>query len=104
MALTTRLQLQARLEELLGSRNVYYQPPETLKMLYPCLVYNPQSVETVYANDDPYMTWDSYLVTSITKEAEDPMLEVLRSERGFAFDRHFVADNLHHNVFRLTIY
>jgi len=31
----TRLELQNLLENILGSRNVYFQPPENLKLNYP---------------------------------------------------------------------
>ena len=37
--MANRLDLQALLEDLLGSRNVYYQPPESVKMNYPAIVY-----------------------------------------------------------------
>ena len=37
--MANRLDLQALLEDLLGSRNVYYQPPESDKMNYPAIVY-----------------------------------------------------------------
>ena len=32
--MASRLELQSKFEELLGSRNVYYQPPESIKMSY----------------------------------------------------------------------
>ena len=34
-----RLELQSELEKILGSRNVYYQPLPSLKLQYPCIVY-----------------------------------------------------------------
>ena len=36
----TRLELQNKLEELLGSRHVYFQPPESVKMEYPAIKYS----------------------------------------------------------------
>lgn len=47
----TRIELQSKLEELLGSRQVYYQPPETVKMEYPAIVYSKSNVKTTSAND-----------------------------------------------------
>ena len=35
----TRLELQSVLEQTLGSRNVYFQPPASVKMKYPAIVY-----------------------------------------------------------------
>ena len=34
-----RLILQSALEAILGSRNVYFQPPSGFQMQYPCIVY-----------------------------------------------------------------
>lgn len=36
----TRLELQSKLVELLGSKHVYYQPPESVKIEYPAIVYS----------------------------------------------------------------
>ena len=36
---TRRLELDADLRALLGSTNVYFQPPETKKLKYPCFIY-----------------------------------------------------------------
>ena len=36
---TPRLELQDLLETVLGSQYVYFQPPATLRMRYPCIVY-----------------------------------------------------------------
>ena len=35
----TRYELHEFLCEILGSRNVYFQPPESVKMKYPAIVY-----------------------------------------------------------------
>jgi len=44
-----RLELQEVLESLLGSRNVYFQPPLNLKMNYPCIIYKRDDAETEFA-------------------------------------------------------
>ena len=49
--MATRLQLQAQLEEMLGSRNVYYQPPESVKLEYPAIVYAKKEIKSTFAND-----------------------------------------------------
>ena len=46
-----RLELQSKLEELLGTRNVYYQPPESIKIGYPAIVYFKNNIVNRYAND-----------------------------------------------------
>ena len=47
----TRLTLQIKLEDLLGSKHVYYQPPENLKMEYPAIRYSKSDEEDIYANN-----------------------------------------------------
>ena len=47
--MASRLDLQTFLEEILESRNVYFQPPESVKMKYPAIVYALDDIENVYA-------------------------------------------------------
>ena len=56
----TRLELQSKLEELLGSRQVYYQPPESVKMEYPAIVYSKSNIRTTNANDAKYSKINRY--------------------------------------------
>ena len=51
----TRMDLQVLLETLLGSTNVYYQPPETLKMNYPAIIYSKSRIDTKKADDSTYL-------------------------------------------------
>ena len=48
-----RYELQAVLEGILGSGNVYFQPPENLKVRYDCIVYERSEIETVHADNAP---------------------------------------------------
>lgn len=97
-----RLDLQSLLEELLGSRNVYYQPPETVKMQYDAIRYKKKSIVPRYANDAKYALLDCYELTVISKKADNPVVKKLLSLPYCSYDRPYVADNLYHDV--LTIY
>ena len=46
-----RIQLHEKLCSILGSRNVYYDPPENVKMQFDCIVYSLRQVNQVYANN-----------------------------------------------------
>ena len=37
--MSKRIDLGNKLKEILGSSNVYFQPPDNLKMVYPCIRY-----------------------------------------------------------------
>ena len=97
-----RLELHSVLQELLGSSNVYYQPPESIKMQYDAIRYSKKTIDSKYANDRKYSMMDCYEVTVISRLPDNPVIKKLLSLPYCSYDRHYVADNLHHDV--LTIY
>lgn len=101
MATRTRANLQTKLEELLGSRNVYYQPPENLKMEYPCIRYSKSDIRHIYGSNIKYMMNDAYDLVVISKKPDDPVIKKILGLPYTQFDRHYVSDNLNHDVIRL---
>lgn len=93
--------LQALLERLLGSRNVYYQPPELVKLDYPCIVYERSDIRTDSANNKTYLKHNQYTVTYIDEDPDSGIPDKLLELDYCGFDRHFVSDNLNHDVFTL---
>ena len=96
-----RLKLQTKFEELLGSRNVYYNPPASLMLQYPAIVYNDKDIGQLYANDKTYRLTKSYTVTVITRSSSNDIVDKLLAWPMCSFDRHYKADNLNHYVFTL---
>lgn len=97
--MSSRTQLHEELVTLLGSRNVYYQPPESIKMHYPAIVYSRSDINNKYANNKFYLQHDAYQITVIDF---DPDSEIVRKMSQFPmteFNRHFTSDNLNHDVF-----
>lgn len=97
-----RLDLQSVLEELLESRNVYYQPPESTKMKYDAIKYSKKTITSRYANNTAYSMMDCYEIIVIATRPDHPVIKKLLALPYCSFDRHYVADNLNHDV--LTIY
>ena len=97
-----RLELHSVLQELLGSSNVYYQPPESIKMQYDAIRYSKKTIDSKYANDRKYSMIDCYEVIVISRVPDNPVIKKLLSLPYCSYDRHYIADNLHHDV--LTIY
>lgn len=91
--------LHAELKEILGSDNVYYQPPETLKLKYPCIVYKLDDIAKRSANNKVYKINKSYSVTLIHNNPDNDIVDKLTNSSMCSFDRYFVSDNLHHYVF-----
>ena len=96
-----RLQLQALLEVVLGSDAVYYQPPPTVKMVYPCIVYSRSNGRTQFADNHPYVIATRYQVTVIAKDPDSPIVAKVGTLQKCIYDRHFTANNLNHDVFSM---
>lgn len=101
--MATRLDLQSKLEELLGSKNVYYQLPESFKMEYPCIKYSKSKIRSRFADNAAYSLLCCYEIIVIDKKPDNPVINRLLTEFPYcSFDRHYKADNLNHDV--LTLY
>lgn len=99
--MSNRPGLQKVLEELLGSKNVYYQAPAGVRMKYPAIVYDLNVFYKDSADDLPYHTRAGYLVTLISKNADEPTFDKLAHLPMCRFDRHYRADGLYHDVFKI---
>ena len=101
--INSRRKLQTVLEGVLGSNHVYFQPPESVKLVYPCLVYEFDNINAVYSNNVIYKAVDRYTITHIYEHVSDATLvdDILDLPYA-AFDRTFISDNLYHDVY--TIY
>lgn len=98
----TRQTLHNELVKFLGSSNVYFQPPESVKMQYPCIVYNRSSGDTLFADDLPYRFTQSYEVTIIDKNPDSGLPQRLATTFPMIrFNRHYTAENLNHDTFIL---
>ena len=98
-----RLSLQIDFETILGSKNVYFQPPESVKLKYPCIVYSLSGIDKLNANDTMYRHVNEYEVTVIDKDPESVVAHhILAHFPMCRFDRQFVSENLYHKT--LTLY
>lgn len=100
--MSNRTNLQATLERILGSRNVYYQPPETVKISYPAIVYMKDDIDSKYANDKKYLNTKRYEIIVIDKKPDNESVDKILELPLSSFDRHYTSDNLHHDV--ITLY
>ena len=98
----SRLDLHELLCEVLGSRNVYYSPPATIRMKYPAIVYSRSDIDNKFANDSVYNQSHVYSITVIDDDPDSEIVERMSLIPRCKFDRHFVSDNLNHDTF--TIY
>ena len=97
----TRLELQTLLEEILGSSAVYFQPPSTVQMQYPCIVYHRIKIDTRSANNSKYIIKKKYSITVIDKNPDSVIPDKLAKLPMCIHDRQFISNNLNHDVFEL---
>lgn len=99
----SRLNLHNELCALLGSNNVYFQPPASIRLVYPCIIYNLSDIYVQRADNKAYQTESLYEVTYIDKNPDntlkDRILDVFPKCR---FNRHFTNDNLNHYVYMIS--
>ena len=71
--MNNRVKLQTELEQILGCRRVYFQPPKNLQMEYPCIMYKRIKFHNKYADSLIYNQQDRYEIIVIDKNPESPI-------------------------------
>lgn len=93
--------LNTLLGNISGVAKVYYQPPESVKLVYPCIIYEIDDDKVVHADNKKYTIWDRYLVTVIDKKPDSEIFKMVRELPYCDFVRSYKKDNLNHFVFEL---
>lgn len=96
-----RSSLQTLLVSILGTSNVYFQPPPSVQMSYPCIVYHRDSEDAIFADNAPYRRMKRYLVTVIDRDPDSLIPDKVGALPLCVFDRFYTADNLNHDVYKL---
>lgn len=96
-----RLELHEKLCEILGSRNVYFQPPPSYMMKYDAIVYSLNDIDVKHADDTRYLDKKRYTVTAISTDPDSDLQTKLLDLPYCSFDRFYPADNLNHWTFTL---
>ena len=100
--MNSRLKLHEELVELLGSRNVYYQPPESVSMSYPAIVYSKLQIGNKFANNNVYAQSHSYRIIVIDSDPDSIIMEKMSFFKTARFERHYAANGLNHFVFGIV--
>ena len=94
-----RLELHEILATLLGSRDVYFQPPASVQMKYPCIVYSRDDKDEKFDNDKLYLVKMRYAITVIDKNPDSLIPGKVAELPLTSFSRHFTLDNLNHDIY-----
>lgn len=96
-----RLDLQAVLVDLLESDSVYFQPPASVSLVYPCIVYKRDNIDVSHADNTVYANKRRYQVTVMDKDPDSEIPEKVLMLPYCSYDRNYAVDNLNHDVFNL---
>lgn len=94
-----RLELQELLLTL--APHVYFQPPPTVKMEYPCIIYKRDHIDIRHADNAPYKNKTRYMVTVVDRDPDSQIPYLVAALPTCLFSRNFVVDNLNHDIFNL---
>lgn len=98
-----RPQLQTMLETLFKrSPHVYHQPPASVKLQYPCIVYKMTGIPDDNADNIRYFEHREYQLTVIDTDPDSKLREKVAQLKWCRFVRPYVSDNLYHFVFELN--
>ena len=99
--MASRLELQTKLEDILGSTNVYYQPPESLKIKYPCIIYHRTGMSARHADNNPYLKANEYTVNVLDQNTESLLPDKIFDLPMCSFIRQYKDEYINYWVFRL---
>lgn len=98
----TRLQLQDELESILGSPNVYYQPPSSTSLKYPCIIYELDNTNVKAADNNKYIKVNRYHVKHLYKSLSNELKDsILDSFMMVSHNNRMKVDGLYNDDFTL---
>lgn len=97
----SQTKLQQIFNDILKSKNVYFQPPSSVRMNYPAIRYSLKKIDKRYADNISYCKRNCYEVIYIDIKPDSDVLGKLIDLPMCEYDRHYVSDNLNHYVFTL---
>ena len=105
-----RYELQSVLEDVMSDfvddpeNRVHFQPPTGYMLTYPCIIYELNNIDTIYANDKPYHSCKSYTITVIDRNPDSEIPDEIGRLKTSKFNRHYINDNLHHFSYNIYFY
>ena len=99
--MNSRLELHEVLCSVLGNRNAYFQPPASIKMKYPAIVYKRDDIINSQANNEVYKQEKKYQLIVIDQNPDSEIVQKISKLSKIRYDRHYISDGLNHDVFTI---
>ena len=102
----SRLDLHKIFVEILGTENetesrVYFQPPPTIKLKYPCIIYERSAKKDFFSAGKKYLGLVKYSVSVVDKNPDSTIPMRVENLPYTSFSTHFTVDGLNHDVYTL---
>lgn len=82
---------------------VYFQPPESIRLEYPCIVYRRVSGNTIFADNEMYNFKIRYTIVLMDMNPDTIYLEKIAALPGCNYSTHYTSDGIYHDVFNVII-
>lgn len=99
--MASRPTLQEVLEKIPDVEKAYFNPPESVKMIYPCIRYSLKDIDIKHADNSAYKTINGYELILISRNPSDHIVKEILSLPMCSFDRFYNSDKLYHYIFTL---
>ena len=85
----------------LGSNHVYFQPPASFQMVYPCVVYSRDRKDEKFADDRLYNHTMCYRLMIIDRDPDSSIPDRVAELPFCSFVTHYKVDQLNHDIYNL---
>lgn len=97
----SRTDLHTVLLGIMGTGHVYFQPPASVKLSYPCIIYSRTNIDGRDADDTGYLSKVCYEVILIDKTPDSSYIDKILALPYASYTRFYAQDGLNHDVFRI---
>ena len=100
---TKRLALHREFVNILGNAsNVYFMPPQEMRLRYPAIVYYVGGGSDSYADNVRFLPRTTFDVTLIENDPLSAKVDAIRDLRHSSYMTSFKKDGLHQHKFKIT--
>lgn len=95
--ISERQEFHNKLKEIYPNISIYFQPPASIKMSYPCIIYNLDNINMTRADNKIYTAQYRYALTYVSNKPDDTDYQKLFDTFEYVnLERYYRADNLNH--------
>ena len=98
----SRIKLHTELVEILGTTHAYYQPPESVKIEYPAIIYKKSDIINSHAGNSVYSQNNKYQIIVADKNPDSDIVKKVSKMDTCRFAKHYTSKNMNYYVFEIT--